>query len=159
MLERGGHLPALFGIVAQPVEQLGESPLGGVDAAAPAQRFELLRTARVGDLTRFALGAMVAPEVIVVQRLEPFVHGDDARAGGVERDSPDVFSLHTGGGEGSAGRGYERVHVVAMTLSGVVRVFFPAEQRIVGGGGAESAFLMIENGNTHAEGAEIHACD
>ena len=35
MLQRGGELGALLGIVAEPVEQLGEAPFGGVDAAAP----------------------------------------------------------------------------------------------------------------------------
>ena len=32
---------ALFGVVAQPVEQLGQAPLGGVDAAAPIDGCEL----------------------------------------------------------------------------------------------------------------------
>ena len=39
-----------------------------------------------GDLGGFAPGAMVAPEIIVVERLQVLVDRDDARAGGVERD-------------------------------------------------------------------------
>ena len=35
MFERGDESRALVGIVAQPVQQLRESPFGGVDAAAP----------------------------------------------------------------------------------------------------------------------------
>ena len=36
----------LAGVVAQPVQQLGEAPLGGVDAAAPGERVEARRGGR-----------------------------------------------------------------------------------------------------------------
>src|SRR6266702_334828 len=35
VFERGNELRALSGILAKPVQQLGKSPFGGVDAAAP----------------------------------------------------------------------------------------------------------------------------
>ena len=79
---------ALVGIVAQPVQQLGEAPLGRVDAAAPVDRFEVLAARAAAVIScGFVLGAMVAPEVVVVERLQVCVHRDDARAGGVERDA------------------------------------------------------------------------
>ena len=41
MFEGGDELGALFGIVAQPVEKFGETPFGGIRAAAPVDDFEL----------------------------------------------------------------------------------------------------------------------
>ena len=45
VFERGHEARALLRIVAQPVQQLGEAPLVGVDAAAPLDAFkpELMR--------------------------------------------------------------------------------------------------------------------
>ena len=40
VLEGGGQLVALVGVMAEPVKELGESPLVGVDAAAPFNAFE-----------------------------------------------------------------------------------------------------------------------
>ena len=45
MFERGGEAVALVGIVAQPVQQFREAPLGGVDAAAPFDGFQPRRDA------------------------------------------------------------------------------------------------------------------
>src|ERR1035441_9503612 len=41
MFQRGGEARALIRIVAQPVEQFGEAPLAGVDAAAPVDGFQM----------------------------------------------------------------------------------------------------------------------
>ena len=46
MFEGGGEARALGGIVAQPVEQFGEAPLAGVDAAAPVDGCEAFGRAR-----------------------------------------------------------------------------------------------------------------
>ena len=61
IFERGDEARALFRIVAQPVQKLGETPLGGVDAAAPVDGFELLPVRGSGNLLRLAPGAMIAP--------------------------------------------------------------------------------------------------
>ena len=74
MFQRGGEAVALLGIVAQPVQQLGEAPFGGVDAAAPVDGFEPGGARGGGDLRGLAPGAVVAPEVVVVERLEVGVH-------------------------------------------------------------------------------------
>ena len=47
VLEGADELRALVWIVAQPVQQLGESPFGGVDAAAPLDGLEFVECARV----------------------------------------------------------------------------------------------------------------
>ncbi len=72
VLERGDEVRAEFGIVAEPVEELGPAPLGGVDAAAPVDPFEALAVVvgvgGGGDLGGFPVGAVVAPEVVVCER-------------------------------------------------------------------------------------------
>ena len=84
-------LVAFVGIVAQPVEEFGEAPLVRVDAAAPLDGFEVFGDGRVAVICLgFGVGAMIAPEVVVVEGLQVGVDGDDAGAGGVERDGGDV---------------------------------------------------------------------
>jgi hypothetical protein len=61
VLESTRQLGALFRVVSQPVQQLGESPLVGIDSAAPFDRFQMLAVGELGNLLRFAFGAMVAP--------------------------------------------------------------------------------------------------
>ena len=71
VLERGDEAVALVGIVPQPVQQLRESPLGGVDAAAPLDGFEARRACAVSVIwAASSPGAVVAPEVVIVERLE-----------------------------------------------------------------------------------------
>ena len=96
MFERGGEAGAFFGVVAEPVEQLGPSPLRRVDATAPIDGWELLRARSGCDFGSFAPGAMVAPEVVVVNGLELRVYRDDARAGGVERQRFDCIAVDAG---------------------------------------------------------------
>ncbi len=55
VLEGGGEGGALVGVVAQPVQELGEAPLVRVDAAAPLDGFEVLAVGERGDLLRFFL--------------------------------------------------------------------------------------------------------
>ena len=69
VLEGARQLTALLRIVAQPVQQLGESPLVGIHPAAPFDRFQVLGVGELGNLLRLALGAMVAPQIVVIERL------------------------------------------------------------------------------------------
>ncbi len=92
VFEGSDEAVALVGVVAQPVEELGEAPLVGVDAAAPLDGFEVLAVGELGDLLCFFLGAVVAPEVVVVEWLEIFADGEDAGAGGVERYGFDLLA-------------------------------------------------------------------
>ena len=71
VFERGSHARALLRIVAQPVQQLGESPLRGIDAAAPVDGFQLFGACAASVMSRASLlGAMVAPEIVIVERIE-----------------------------------------------------------------------------------------
>ena len=47
-----------------------------------------------GDLGRFAPGAMIAPEIVIVQRLQVLAHRNDAGAGGIERDRRYLRAVH-----------------------------------------------------------------
>ena len=112
---------------------------------------------RGGDLAGFLPGAVVAPEVVVVERLEMRVHRDHARAGGVERDGLDGVAVDAGGFDGAAHGLGQRLHVVGVALGGVVGIFLLADAADTrrrpspGGRGA------IENRNPHAQGSEIDA--
>ena len=69
VLEGGDEAVALVGVVAEPVEQLGEAPLVRVDVAAPVDGFEVFGKGELGDLAGLLVGAVIAPEVVVVEGL------------------------------------------------------------------------------------------
>ena len=110
-----------------------------------------------GDLAGFVVGAVVAPEVVVVERLQVGVDGDDAGAGGVERDGGDLVAVDVGFGEDLARGADEGVHLVGVGLRGVVGVFAAAVERVLGGGGAEAAAAAVEQGYADAEGSEVYS--
>ena len=159
MLEGGGELVTFGGIVAEPVEELGEAPLVGVDAAAPLDGFEVASVGEGGDLLGLAEGAVIAPEVVVVERLHVGVDGDDAGAGGVEGDGFDLVAGDAGLGEDVAHGGDEGGHLVGVGLGGEVGVFALAMEGVAGGGGAEAAALAVEETYAGTEGSEIDSGD
>ncbi len=61
VLKSGDKASALFRIVAQPMQQLRESPLMRIDAAAPIDAFKAQRVCLGGDLFGLGKGAMIAP--------------------------------------------------------------------------------------------------
>jgi hypothetical protein len=75
MLEGAGEVFALFGIVAQPVEELGPTPLGGVDAAAPIDGGKALAARGLGDLGGLGGGASSSGDISAAtgMTLEPVV--------------------------------------------------------------------------------------
>ena len=89
VLERGDQLAALVRVVTEPVEKLGEAPFGGVGSAAPVDGVQFAGVGGFGDECGFAPRAVVAPQVVVVQRLEIFAHRNDAGPSGVESDGVD----------------------------------------------------------------------
>ena len=157
VFQGGGKSDAFIGIVAQPVEQLGEAPLGRVDAAAPVDGLQPALAGQRGDRGSLLPGAVIAPEVVVVERLEAFVDRDHARPGGIEGDGIDRAAVDAGLGDGAARGIPQGAHVIGVALGGVVGVFLLAEERIFGDAGAEAAAGAIEDGNANAEGAEIDA--
>ena len=78
MFERRDKTLALLRIVAKPMQKFREAPLGGIDAAAPLDHFELFAVRDLGDLRCFSPRAMVAPQIIIAEGFEVFTHGNDA---------------------------------------------------------------------------------
>src|ERR1700744_2492341 len=157
MLEGGGKAVALFRIVSKPVEELGEAPLVRVNTTAPLDGFDVFFVCEFGDLLRFFLGAVIAPEVVVVERFEVFANRNDAGAGGIERNRFDLRAVDTGFGDGFACRFDERVHLVLVGLRGVVGVIAFALERVFGGCSAEPASFAVEQGDAYAECTKIYA--
>ncbi len=133
MFERGGEARTFGRVVAQPVEEFGEAPFAGVDAAAPIDGGQLLLVCGRGDLGGFPPGAMVAPKVVIVDGLHVRIDRDYAGAGGIECDGFDRVAINTGILDGAAGGERQRGHVVGMALGGVVGIFLLAQEGIVGG--------------------------
>src|SRR5947208_10895544 len=107
------------------------------------------------DFGGFVPGAVVAPEVVIVDGLELRIDGDDGGACGVERDGLDRVPVDSGSFNGTLGGGGERGHVVGMALGCVVGIFLFAEERVLGDSSAQAALLAVENGDADAESSEI----
>src|SRR3974377_614604 len=84
VLERCLELLASLRVVAQPVEQLGETPLRGIDAAVPSDGLYPLAMRQCRDLFRLRLCTVVAPEILLIRRPQPLADRDPARASGIE---------------------------------------------------------------------------
>ena len=111
------------------------------------------------DLFGFGLGAMVAPEIVVVEGLEIFADGDDAGAGGVESDGSDAFAGDAGFLKDGAGGADKGLHLVVMRLGGEVGIFAAAVEWVLRGGGADGALLAVDEGYADTQGAEVYAGD
>ena len=61
----------------KPVQKLREAPLGRVHTTAPLNRLQTFTVSGFRDLRGFAFGAMVAPQIIFVQRLQVLVDGNN----------------------------------------------------------------------------------
>ena len=120
-------------------------------AARPA----LVRRRR--DLAGFLPGPVVAPQVVVVDRLQLFIHRNHAGSGGIERDGFDRLSVYARRQNGAVHGFHQRAHVVGVALRGVVGIFFLPQQRIFARPRAQPSALAIENGNADAQCAEIHS--
>ena len=159
MLQRGDELRAQFGVVAEPVQQLRPAPFGGVDAAAPVDSFKACATVEgvrsASYFGRLAGGAVVAPEVVFAQRDEILADRDDAGAGGIERDGPDLFAVDATGPNGLVHGADQRVHLVVVRLRLEVRIGGGTVEWILGDGGPKFAPFLREDGNAYAKRAEV----
>src|SRR5260370_37768966 len=97
MLKGGSETLALGWIIAQPVEQLGKAPLGGIRSATPIDRLKVLAAGGFGDQRGFAPGAMGAPQIIFIERAQVCGHRTDARGGGGDGDGRSLLAGAAGG--------------------------------------------------------------
>ena len=102
---------------------------------------------------------MVAPEIVVVERLKIFADGNDAGASCIESHGSDGLAVDAGCGEDFAGGAGERGHLGRMRLRREVGVVAAAMERVGCGGGADGTACAIDESDAHAEGAEINAGD
>ncbi len=85
-----------------------------------------------GDFGGFRLGAVIAPEIVVVERLQIFINGNDRRTGGIERDGLNLAAGDTGFLQGGARGAGNSVHVIHVGLRGVFGIFAAAMEWIFG---------------------------
>ena len=114
---------------------------------------------QLGNLLCFFLGAMVAPEIVVIERPKIFAHRDDTGPGRVKRHRFDCVTVNSGIRNGLARGPYQRVHLVLVRLRGVVGVFALAVERVFGNGRAEAALFAVKKSYANAECSKIYACD
>ncbi len=162
MFEGARQLTALLRVVAQPVQQLGESPLMGVDPAAPFDRFQMLRVGQLGNLLRLTLSAMVAPQIVVIERLHAGVDRDHARAGRIERHRLDLLARDPSLGQYRPRGADQSIHLILVGLGGEIRVFPLPLQRIVSRRRRQSTLIgagAVKQRDADAERAEINSCN
>jgi hypothetical protein len=96
------------------VKQFRETPFGRINAAAPFDGRKFFAMRDGGDFGGFGLGAMVAPQIIVIERLHIFVDGNDRRPSGVERYGFNFSAGNTGFLQRAMGSRGESAHVIRM---------------------------------------------
>src|ERR1051326_611914 len=99
---------------------------------------------------------MVAPEVVVVDRIELRIHRDDAGSGGIERDGLNRVPVDSSALDGGMHRLRERAHVIGVALRGVIGVFFLPMQRVLTNTRAKAAACAVEDGDANAQRTEIN---
>ena len=137
------------------MQQLGETPFGGIDAAAPLDGLKLFAASGFGNFGGFGFGAMVAPQIIFVERLQIFADGNYGGAGGIDSERLDLIagdscfldSLARGDGQGA--------HLIVVRLRGVFRIFALAMEGIFGERSGEQTAFAIHDGNANAQSSEI----
>ena len=110
-----------------------------------------------GDLFRFTVCAVIAPQVVVIEWFEILAHWNDAGAGCVEGDCGNCFSVDSGSLQRIACGGSQSGHLIGVRLGSKVGVVAAAMQGIGGRGGADGAGLAVDEGDANAECAEVDA--
>src|SRR5690348_1207393 len=150
VLERAREFSALRWIVPQPVQEFGESPLRRINAAAPTNGFEMLALSHLRNLSGFRLSAVIAPQIIFAERLHACPNGNDGRTSRVERNGSYIFTTNTGLANSLLRRRDERAHVIGVRLSGKLRIFTLAMQRIFRNRRGQRSLFAIHDGHANA---------
>jgi len=78
------------------LKQLREAPLGGIRSPTPIGGFEILVVSGLGDQRRLPPGAVIAPRVIIVERLKILSYGNDTRTSCVDGHGGDLIAGNAG---------------------------------------------------------------
>jgi hypothetical protein len=150
VLERRDEFGAACRIVPQPVEQLGEAPLGRIHAAAVRDRRQSLPTRNLGDERRFVLRTVIGPEVVIAQRLEILPDGNDRRAGRVDGDRQHVIAVDAAVREREPHRDNERFHVGSVRLRSEIWIGTIALHGILADTCADRSTLAVDERDANA---------
>jgi hypothetical protein len=139
------------------MEEFRETPFRRIDTAAPLDRGELLAVCGCGDFRGFSFGTVIAPQIIVIERLETFAYGNDGGAGGVESNGEDLIGGNSGFADDVASGSRQSAHVIFMRLRSVFGIFVFTVQGIFGDGGSEQTALAVHKRNANAQGSKVHS--
>ena len=109
------------------------------------------------DLRRFSLGAVIAPQIILTERLHFLINRDDRRACGIEGDRLHLIAWDAGFFHRLASCGGESNHVIFMRLSRVFRIFAFTMQWIFDDRRVKYSALAVHNRDANAQCSEIYA--
>src|SRR5260370_1185677 len=158
VLEGGHEFRSLGGIMPEPVQEFGEAPLRRINTAAPIDGRKLFAMRSLCDFRSLGLGAMIAPQVIVIERLEIFSDGNNGRTGRVQSDGQDLIGGSSGFPDGLACSCRQCAHVIFVRLRGAFGIFAFAMERIFSGGRSQQSPFAVNDGNTNAQMEIPPAC-
>src|SRR5713226_3322542 len=96
VLEGRNEISALRRIVAEPMQELREAPLGRVHSAAPLNGLESFAVRRFGDLRGFTLCAVITPKIVLIQWSEIPADGDHRGARGIDGERLHLIARDAG---------------------------------------------------------------
>ena len=107
----------------------------------------------LGDPPGLLSGAMIAPQVVVVERHEPFPNRNDARAGGVERKGSDLGAIHPSPAVGGTPRDEALARIAASEAGD--RGFWAGPVGWVGAGGDGEWMIGLRSAQLDAAGQRL----
>ena len=156
VFECRNKLASLAGIVPQPVQQLREAPFRRIHAAAPFDGFEFFAVRCFRNFRSFLFGAMVAPQIVVVERLEILPNGNHRRARGIQRNGENLLARDSGFLQNFTRGRSQRPHVIGVRLRGEFRIVALAMERICGDGRCQQAALTVHQRNADVQSPKIN---
>ena len=112
-----------------------------------------------GDFRGFALGAVVAPQVVVVERFKILAYRNYGRPRGIKRDGYDLIAGDARLRQRRARDGCQRLHVVGMGLRGKVRILRRAMKRIFHRRRFQHSLSAVHYGRADTERSEVYSDD
>ncbi len=88
----------------------------------------------VRDFGSLGLAAMIAPQIIVIERLEIFSDGNNGGTGRIQSDGQDLIGGKPGFPDSVTGSSGQCTHVIFVRLRGVFGIFAFAMERIFSDG-------------------------
>src|SRR5947208_17141422 len=96
MLKGRNKLAAFPRVMTKPMKQLRKTPSRGVHSAAPLNGFKLLAPRGFRDFRSLRLRAVMAPKVVVIERLKVFPSGNYRGSRHVQRDGANLVVSEPG---------------------------------------------------------------